>query len=81
MTTRMIRQQLHNYLEIVNDKKVKAIFTMVENEIKAENTIWTDDFKTEMNARYNEYNSNIELAFSEKESKARVKKILNSLKK
>jgi hypothetical protein len=77
----MIRQQLHNYLEIVNDKKVKAIFTMVENEIKAENTIWTDDFKTEMNARYNEYNSNIELAFSEKESKARVKKILNSLKK
>lgn len=81
MTTRMIRQQLHNYLEIVNDKKVKAIFTMVENEIKAENTIWTDDFKTEMNARYNEYNSNIELAFPEKESKARVKKILNSLKK
>ena len=81
MTTRMIRQQLHNYLEIVNDKKVKAIFTMVENEIKAENTIWTADFKTEMNARYNEYNSNIELAFSEKESKARVKKILNSLKK
>jgi hypothetical protein len=77
----MIRQQLHNYLEIVNDKKVKAIFTMVENEIKAENTIWTDDFKTEMNARYNEYNSNIELAFPEKESKARVKKILNSLKK
>ncbi|CAN5590521.1 hypothetical protein BH11BAC3_BH11BAC3_21910 [soil metagenome] len=34
MTTAAIRQQLHNYLEVAEDKKLKAIYTMMEEEIK-----------------------------------------------
>jgi hypothetical protein len=33
MNTTVIRQKLHNYLEVANDKKVKAMYTMVEEAI------------------------------------------------
>ncbi len=34
MNTATIRQQLHEYLEVADDKKINAIYTMVEDEIK-----------------------------------------------
>ena len=34
MDTAAIRRQLHNYLEVAEDKKVKAICTMMESGIK-----------------------------------------------
>jgi len=34
MKTADIRQKLHHYLETAQDKKVKAIFAMVEDEIE-----------------------------------------------
>lgn len=33
MNTATIRQRLHSYLETADEKKVKAIYTMVEDEI------------------------------------------------
>ncbi len=34
MNTKAIRQELHNYLEVAEDKKVKAIYTMMQESIK-----------------------------------------------
>ena len=34
MSTVAIRQRLHHYIETAKDKKVKAIFAMVEDEIE-----------------------------------------------
>ncbi len=34
MKTANIRQRLHSYLEVADDKKINAIYTMVEDEIK-----------------------------------------------
>ncbi len=34
LNTTHIKEQLHSYLEVVDDKKLKAIYTMVEDEIK-----------------------------------------------
>jgi len=41
MTTALIRQKLYEYIRVAEEKKVKAIFTMVEDSI--DNYDWTKD--------------------------------------
>ncbi len=55
MDTTAIKQQLHNYLEVANDKKLKAIYTMVEDEIIESNIKYSDAEKTEFDRRVNYY--------------------------
>jgi DNA-binding protein Fis len=55
MTTTNIRQQLHNYLEVADDKKLNAIYTMVEDEIKETMVEYSPEFKAELNNRVNYY--------------------------
>jgi hypothetical protein len=42
MKTVDIRQKLHHYIENAQDKKVKAIFAMVEEEIEEISDHWND---------------------------------------
>lgn len=52
MTTSTIRLKLQDYIQIVEDKKVKAIYTMFENEIEEVNNHWQDEsFAAEMKKR------------------------------
>lgn len=51
MNTTAIKQQLHGYLEIADDKKLKAIYTMVEDEIKETQVDYSDEFKAELDKR------------------------------
>jgi putative addiction module component (TIGR02574 family) len=76
MTTAAIRQQLHNYLEVAEDKKVKAIYTMMEEEIKESAVDYTDEFKAELDRRYADYKSGKAKMLTAEESKKRVQKIL-----
>lgn len=55
MTTGSIKEQLHNYLEIADEKKLKAIYVMVEDEIKETSVNYSDEFKTELDKRVNHY--------------------------
>jgi len=55
MNTAVIKQQLHNYLEVANDKKLKAIYTMVEDEIIESTTEYSDEYKAELDRRVNYY--------------------------
>lgn len=55
MKTSSIRQQLHEYLEIADDKKVNAIYTMFEDEIKENNSEYNPEFKEELDSRVNYY--------------------------
>ena len=57
MSTSAIRQKLHNYLEVADDKKVKAIYTMMEEVIEKSAVQYTDDFKKELDRRYAYYKS------------------------
>jgi hypothetical protein len=51
MSILAIRQKLHHYIETAKDKKVKAIFAMVEDDLEDGSIIWTDEFVNELNQR------------------------------
>jgi len=55
MNTETIREQLHNYLEIANDKKLKAFYVMAEDEIKKTSVSYSEEFKKEPDTRVNQY--------------------------
>ena len=55
MNTANIRKQLHDYLEVANDKKINAIYTMVEDEIKETLIEYTPELKAELDSRVNYY--------------------------
>ena len=43
MNTAEIRQKLYDYIKTADDKKVKAIYTIVESEINQVNEWWQDN--------------------------------------
>ena len=58
MTTALIRKKLQEYILTADEKKVKAIYTMVEDEIYDP---WGDkNFIAELNKRSSELKSNKE---------------------
>jgi len=57
MSTVAIRQKLHRYIETAQDKKVKAIFAMVEDEIEEDSVVWTDKFLSELKKRASDFES------------------------
>ena len=79
MTTAAIRQKLHNYLEVANDKKIKAIYTMVEEAIEETLEEYSDEFKAELDRRYSEYKKDGKV-ISREEMDKRIKKILGKKK-
>ena len=65
MNTTAIQQKLHTYLEVANDKKIKAIYTMMEEEIEEIAIDYTDEFKAELERRYAEYKKDGKVVTSE----------------
>jgi len=81
MKTTAIRQKLHNYLEVANDKKIKAIYTMVEEAIEEAGVEYSDDFKAELDRRSAAYKNGSEKPVTAAESKKRIAKLLTSARK
>ena len=80
MSTAQIRQKLHNYLETANDKKVKAIYTMMEEEIEQSMVEYSDELKQELDSRYQDYKEGKSKMITGAESKKRINKLLSSAK-
>ncbi len=78
MNTAAIRQKLHSYLEVANDKKVKAIYAIMENEIEESSVEYTDDFKVELDRRYSDYKNGKSKIVTAQESKRRIQRIVKS---
>ena len=52
MKTSTIRQKLSEYIKVADDKKVKAIYTIIESEINEMNYWWNDEhFIAELDKR------------------------------
>ncbi len=57
METINIRQKLHQFIETIEDKKAEAIYTLFEDEIEQDEWEYTDEFKAELDKRYEYYQS------------------------
>jgi hypothetical protein len=80
MNTSSIRQQLQNYLEIADDKKVKAMYIMMEDDIKEAAIEYSNEFKTELDVRYAAYKNGKAKMVTATESKRRINKLLSKRK-
>ena len=59
MTTIAIREKLQDYIRVADDKKVKAIYSLLEEEITDTNQWWKNhDFIKELDNRYAALTSN-----------------------
>jgi hypothetical protein len=69
MTTTAIREKLVNYLQIADEKKLKAIYTMVEDEINTAANDWEDDFIKELKRRSKSFINGTAKTYTWKETK------------
>ncbi len=81
MTTTAIRQKLVNYIKIADEQKIKAIYTMVEDEINTSANEWDEDFLKEMERRSKGFSNGSIKAFSWEETKqAAIQKVKQARK-
>ena len=86
MTTAAIKKRLHHFIESAEDKKIKAIYTLLEKEIQeieSSSNHWEDrTFVVEMNNRYKSYKDGsahlISLDAVEKKARKAALKLKNS---
>lgn len=81
MNTATIRQQLHNYLEAADDKKIKAIYTIIEKDVLENEFEYTEELKNELDKRYSEYKSGTAEMVTASESRKRIEEILKAGRK
>lgn len=55
MDTDVIREQLHHYLEVADDKKVEAMYVMLEEAIKESHVEYSEEDKAELDRRVEYY--------------------------
>jgi hypothetical protein len=55
MTTTTIRKKLMTYIAEADDKKIKGMYLLLEDEIEQESPEYSDAFKKELNRRYGYY--------------------------
>ena len=76
METSAIDKQINNYLPQLTIKQKKAVLTVVKTFAEETND-YSDEFKKELDSRYDEYVNGGKL-ISEAETNKRIKKIINS---
>ena len=69
MSTAEIREKLVNYLQVAEDKKVKAIYTMLEDEIDTRANDWDEDFIKELQRRSRSFADGTAETYSWEETK------------
>lgn len=81
MTTTAIREKLVNYLQVADDKKVKAIYTMVEDDINTQTNDWGEDFIKELERRSKSFSKGTGKTYSWEETKQAAIKRVKSKRK
>ena len=81
MEATSIEKQINNYLPQLTVKQKKAVLTVVKTFADDENIYeYSDEFKKELDSRYEEYLNGGKLV-SEAEANKRIKKIINGKSK
>ncbi len=79
MTTVAIRKKLANFMQVADDKKVKAIYALFEDEIEQEEMEYTDEFREELDKRYAYYKNGGKM-ITAAEADKQINKILQTVK-
>jgi hypothetical protein len=74
MSTSEIKRKLFDYIRSAEARKVKALYTMVENEIKDDEIIWTDELVEELDKRIADFENGKAIGFTWDEVKSQAKK-------
>ncbi len=81
MSTADIRKKLHHYVDTAHEKKLKALFTIVEEEIEETYSHWQDkEFVAELQRRENAYLNGTAKTFSLADSVSRAKEAVKRTK-
>ena len=76
-----LKEKLHHFIEIAQEKKLKAIYSLVEDEIKSNYDNWDDAvFIAEISKREQAYLNNASKTFTVEQSVARAKKAVKKIK-
>ena len=81
MKSAELREKLHSYIDTAQGKRLKAIYTMVEEEIGETNDFWEDDgFVAELQRREKEYLDGTAKTYTLKETIAGVNEVIEKVK-
>ena len=80
MNTNAMREKLHSFLEVANDKKIKTIYSMIEAEIEDSSEDYSAELKAELDNRHENYAANKSKIITSQESKKRIQTILSKAK-
>jgi hypothetical protein len=86
MTTTAIKERLYDYIRVADDKKIKAIYTLVEDQIVPKSH-WSqnEEFVAELNERVRRYEAGLDPGFSVEEARLSLQEMkeeyFKSLKK
>ena len=80
MATVTIREKVHNYLEVADDKKVRVIYALVEDEINNDALEYPEELKVQLDAAEEYYNSGGKMVM-QAEMQHRLKKVLKTAKR
>ena len=81
MTIATKREKLHDFINTADDKKVDAIYTLVEDEIDAKYDHWDDEeFLSEIKSRIEDFENGTDKGLSWEEVKTRARNELKAKK-
>jgi putative addiction module component (TIGR02574 family) len=75
MSSAQIRQRLHDYIDIAEDKKLKAIYTLLQDDIDDGYQL-TEEQKAELDRRLHDYKNGIGRTYSWEETTAIIDQAL-----
>lgn len=79
MSTAQIRQKLHDFIDSAEDKKLKAIYTILENDLSSDYSLSIAQ-KKELDRRLSQHNKGIGRTYTWEETVANAEQILAELK-
>jgi hypothetical protein len=81
MSTAEIREKLSQYIRVADEKKINAIYTLLEGEI-AENTAWweNNEFTNQLDERLQKYKSGASKGYTLQEVEASIEELRQNRK-
>jgi len=74
-----MKEKLHRFIENVEEKRMKAIYTLFEKEIEEGEWEYTDEYKAELDRRYDYYINGGKMVSAEDANK-QTKELLQKIK-